>query len=402
MITGSAYDLPAGHHDPYFTEVRRGTPCGEMLRRYWHPVGTSRDATTTPTKVRVLGEDLVLFRDGKGRPGLVHDRCCHRGTSLYYGRVEDEGIRCCYHGWLFAADGRCLNQMGEPGGGANLENYRQPWYPVQERYGLVFAYMGPPAKMPMLPRYNLLEDLDDGEFLEVNDQSLGGGGGVIIPCNWFQHYENVVDPIHAPILHGHISGVQFVPEMGIIPETRFEYSATGVVAHSFRRLPDGRVLHRATEAALPTLRVVPNPRVGQYSRTESIGWVLPIDDASFRIYVVGRVRKVGEIEGYRSRPGGKLWTEMSEAEHRDFPGDREAMVSQGPITLHSDEHLATSDQGIVMLRRLVKRQIRAVEEGRDPAGVAFDEASARIDFSGGQFLETADGARIEGATRATA
>jgi phenylpropionate dioxygenase-like ring-hydroxylating dioxygenase large terminal subunit len=276
--------------------------------------------------------------------------------------------------------------MGEPDGGQHRCNYRQPWYPVQERYGLVFAYMGPVDRMPVLPTYNLLDDLDEGEFLEVNDRSLGGGGGVIIPCNWFQHFENVVDPMHAPILHGQISGVQFVDQMGVLPRVVFEYSDLGVIANTYRDIGDGKVLHRRTEAALPTLRVVPNPRVGQFGRTESIGWILPIDDTHFRIYVVGRVRKVGEIEGYRSRFNGKLWADMTDAEHRDHPGDWEAMVSQGPITLHTDEHLATSDQGLVMLRRFIRRQIACVANGEDPVGISRDSAQSQIQLSGGQYL----------------
>ena len=102
----------------------------------------------------MLGEDLILFRDKTGRPGLVQARCAHRGTTLYYGKVEERGIRCCYHGWLFDVEGRCLEQPCEPEGGRFRDRVRQPWYPVQELYGLVFAYMGPPEKKPVLPRYD--------------------------------------------------------------------------------------------------------------------------------------------------------------------------------------------------------------------------------------------------------
>lgn len=140
----TAYGLPPPSSHPELTEVRRGTPMGELLRRYWHPVGLASDAGATPRPVRALGEDLILFRDGAGRAGLLHARCCHRGTTLYYGRVEQEGIRCCYHGWLFDAEGRCLDQPCEPEGGRRRHRVRQPWYPVRERYGLVFAYMGRP------------------------------------------------------------------------------------------------------------------------------------------------------------------------------------------------------------------------------------------------------------------
>ena len=370
----------------YLSRVGPGTPMGELLRRYWHPIGLTADAGDTPRRVRALGEDLVLFRDGAGRAGLLHARCCHRGTTLYYGRVEDAGIRCCYHGWLFGADGHCLDQPCEPDGGRQRGRIRQPWYPVRERYGLIFAYMGPPERQPVLPRYDCLEVMDAGEFLEADDTSLGGGGPAIIPCNWLQHFENVVDPLHVPILHGSFSGAQFTAAMAAMPAVTFEATATGVKVCSQRPAEDGRVFHRVTEAVLPTLRVVPNPRVAQFARVESIGWVLPIDDTSFRIYVVGRAREAGDIGRMRSKFGGKYWWEMSEAEHRAMPGDYEAQVGQGAITLHSEEHLASSDQGIAMLRRLLRRQVRAVADGHDPVGVSFDADAPPVMFEAGNYL----------------
>jgi len=106
----SAYGLTRSAHNAELTELRRGTPMGELLRRYWHPVGLAADACAKPRQIRVLGEDLVLFRDRRGRPGLLHPRCAHRGASLLYGRVEERGIRCCYHGWLFDTEGQCLEQ----------------------------------------------------------------------------------------------------------------------------------------------------------------------------------------------------------------------------------------------------------------------------------------------------
>jgi hypothetical protein len=119
---------------------------------------------------------------------------------------------------------------------------------------------------------------------------------------------------------------------------------------------------------------------------ESLGWVLPIDDHHFRIYVVGRVTEAGELRRMRTRMNGKLWEEMTEAEHRAFPNDVEAMVSQGVIAKHSEEHLATSDRGIVMLRRLLQAQLDALKQGRDPAGVSFDPAAPPVHFSAGNWL----------------
>ena len=141
--TGTAYGMGVPSFDPDLIEVEAGTPTGEMLRRYWHPFAVAADATGVPKAVRVLGEDLILFRDGQGRPGLVHPRCCHRGTTLYYGKVEDDGIRCCYHGWRFDVDGTLLEA---PGQGVEAqarlrERVKLGAYPAFEYKGLVFAYL---------------------------------------------------------------------------------------------------------------------------------------------------------------------------------------------------------------------------------------------------------------------
>ncbi|MBM3645019.1 MAG: aromatic ring-hydroxylating dioxygenase subunit alpha [Alphaproteobacteria bacterium] len=385
---GSAYDLAPGAFDRRLTEVGRGTPMGELLRRYWHPVGLAADAADVPRAITVLGEELILFRDGQGRAGLVHPRCCHRGTTLYYGKVEERGIRCCYHGWLFDVEGHCLEMPCEPNPtGAQCQRVRQPWYPVQERYGLIFAYMGPPARQPILPRYQCLEELASGESVEADDSSIGSGGIQVAPCNWLQHFENVVDPYHVPILHGSFSGAQFVEQMAAFPKVKFSYGADSVTATSIRPAPDGRSFRRVTQAVLPTLRVVPNPRVAQYGMVESIGWTLPIDDTHYRIYVAGRVSEPGALRKFKSRYNGKTWDELTPEEHQRFPGDVEAQVGQGPITLHSHEHLVSSDQGVSMLRVLLRKQLETVAAGGDPAGTIFDEKDAYVKFDAGQFLD---------------
>lgn len=383
----TAYDLAEPSYIRELTEVGRGTPMGELLRRYWHPVGLAEDATATPRPIRVLGEDLILFRDGSGRAGLVHPRCAHRGTSLYYGKVEARGIRCCYHGWLFDVEGNCLEQPCEPEGGSRRHLVRQPWYPVEERYGLVWAYMGPLERRPLLPRHAILEDLQPGEILDTDARSIGGGGPVICDFNWFQHYENVVDPFHVPVLHGTFSGTQFVDAMADIPEVEFELHELGVRVTSYRNLGEGRRLRRVTEVTTPTLRVVPSPRLDPAGPCTLIGWVLPIDDTSFRIYTAGRVTARGDLQRIRSRMNGKLWEELSDAEHQRFPGDYEAQKSQGDITWHSREHLARSDVGIVMLRRFMRRQVEIVAGGGDPAGVAFEPGTETVHSPAGNFIE---------------
>ena len=391
MDTGTAYGRPQPSYRAELTLVGPGTPMGELLRRYWHPIGLADDAGATPRKLRVLGEDLILFRDGQGRAGLVYSRCAHRGAALYYGKAEERGIRCCYHGWLFDVSGHCLEQPCEEAGGMRRDKVRQPWYPLEERYGLIFAYLGPPEKKPLLPRYACLEELAPGEFVEADDSSIGSGGAPIVPCNWLQHWENVVDPFHVPILHGSSSGPQFVAQMGVMPKAWFETTARGVKVTSIRELEGGNVHRRITEAVLPTLRVVPNPRVENYTHVESIGWVLPIDDTSFRIYVAGRVTQNGQLGKMRSKMNGKPWGDLSEAEHQRFPGDYEVQVGQGPISRHSEEHFVTSDKGIALLRRLLETQLEVVAQGGDPAGVAFTERDVYVRFEAGNFLESTPG-----------
>src|SRR5215207_4697063 len=268
---GRAYEYQSGTFDPELVEVGRGTAAGELLRRYWHPVARSAEATTLPRQVRALGEDLILFRDARGTPGLVVPRCCHRGTSLFYGKVEATGIRCPYHGWLFAADGQCLDQPCEIDRGRNKASYRQPWYPVVEYHGLVFAFMGPAEKQPVFPRYDIFEDLDDGEEIVIIDH-FAFGGPSDAPCNWFQTHENAMDPYHVFILHNAISGHQFDPKLEIWPHIEWQRHEWGVTATQDRLLPDGTILHRVTETRVPTVRVIPTPTLTVLGATNNLSW----------------------------------------------------------------------------------------------------------------------------------
>lgn len=171
-----------------------------------------------------------------------------------------------------------------------------------------------------------------------------------------------------------------------MPEVSFETTGHGVTVRSTRPAENDKVFYRVTEAVLPTLRVVPNPRVAQFARVESIGWVLPIDDTSFRIYVAGRVKTKGEIGKMRSKFNGKFWWDMTEDEHQRFPGDYEAQVGQGPQTRHSEEHFAQSDRGVLMIRRLLQTQLDALAAGRDPVGVNFDPEAPPVVFEAGNYI----------------
>jgi phenylpropionate dioxygenase-like ring-hydroxylating dioxygenase large terminal subunit len=382
---GTAYGRKPAHSNKLLTEVGPGKPMGELFRRYWQPVALSDQATTRPKKIRILGEDLILFRDRKGRPGLIYPRCMHRGTSLFYGKVEDEGIRCCYHGWLFGVDGTCLDQPCEPEHGLHRDVARQPWYPVEERYGIVFAYLGPPDKRPVLPRYDVLENLQPGEkYLAVS----GGQGATgddsfdIVPYSWLHMNDNVMDPFHVQVLHSTFTVVQFVAEFSVMPKCDFSAVDDGVCYSAYRKLDDGREVDRVSHWIMPSIMSVPSIFFDAGPST-SIGWVVPADDES---YFQVNVRKSRDDRRFSLAIDGKLWKDKTEEEKQDVPSDYEAQVGQGVISLHSEEHLAMSDRGVVMQRRMLEQQIKLVQEGGDPAGVSFDPARAVIHVRSGNFF----------------
>src|SRR5438093_2909632 len=161
----SAYGLKIPEPDPELTRVGPGTPCGELMRRYWQPVCLSADLQELPKRVRILGEDLIAFRDGQGRAGLLFFRCSHRGTSLEWGRVEERGIRCCYHGWLYDTEGRCIDMPCESEETCKALDVWQPAYKAMEYGGLVFVYMGPPGSEPLFPAYDIIDANGGDEFV---------------------------------------------------------------------------------------------------------------------------------------------------------------------------------------------------------------------------------------------
>jgi phenylpropionate dioxygenase-like ring-hydroxylating dioxygenase large terminal subunit len=390
---GTAYGMPDGEWDPELIEVEAGTPTGEMLRRYWHPFALATDATSTPKEVRILGEDLILFRTGLGEVGLVKPRCCHRGTTLYYGKVEDDGIRCCYHGWLFATDGNCVDMPVEPGRGHNLPDsrrsmYRQPWYPVHDYHGMLFAYLGPPEAKPVFPTYSIFDDVRDGLEIQANADNIGLEGDPT-PCNWFQTHENVMDPFHVFVLHAGFSGNQFVTEMAALPLVDWFFTDQGVKSHQDRRLEGGEWFHRVTECVMPTVRIVASPFVETYGTSNSVAWTLPISRHETKIFTL-MIRPVGSPR-IRADYDGKTWNELTGEEHQRLPGDYEAQVGQGSITWHNHENLAASDRGVSMLRHVFRQQIRAVADGGDPVGVAREgtapSGGGRYEVQAGNFLD---------------
>jgi len=409
--TGTGYGRKRPIHDAQLTEVGPGTPMGEAMRRYWHPIAVSSALTNdVPHRTRVLGENLIVFRDGKGRAGVVFERCAHRGSSLYYGRIEDDGIRCCYHGWKYDVQGHCLEQACEPSGGRRRDLGRQPWYPVEERYGLVFVYMGPPDRKPALPRYDCMEPLEEGDqyFAEMPGP-VSNVTGMPQDFNWLQIWENAIDPVHAAWLHYEHSGPQFggtgttgFPVDYYDPYTasqKITYYKTALGAKYHQRFQkpaaDGTpvTLDWVVELLLPNMIALPDfVNVDAGKRHDCILWVVPSDDTTHRFFFCMRAKSPDRLRGFLGaiKQNGKDPWLLTEEERQRFPGDAEAQGSQGPITQHSEETLVSSDRGVLMVRRMLKQMVSDVEAGRDPQTVSLTDGPPRHVESGVFVVSPAD------------
>ncbi len=215
--------------DEELTRVGPGTPGGEYLRRFWQPVVLTSELGELPKRLRILGEDLVAFRDKSGAAGLLELHCPHRGTSLEFGLIGETGIRCCYHGWLFGCDGAILETPGEPADSTLKERLFHGAYPVHEHAGLVFAYMGPPELQPPFPMLDTLEL--PGYQLVPRTPSLW-------ECNWVQVKENAMDPAHLQFLHTLPGSKGFVDDFKTHPEWDWMETPVGMVYIDTRRQDD--------------------------------------------------------------------------------------------------------------------------------------------------------------------
>ncbi len=363
-----------------FTRVGPGTPAGRMMRCYWHPIGFAKELKDKPKRRRLLGEDLVLFRDDKGRLGLLGLYCPHRGTSLELGYIEDGGIRCCYHGWLFDVEGRCLEQPAEPPGSSFKERVGLPAYRAEEIGGAIFAYLGPdPA--PLLPRYDVL----------VREDGVRSMGARVQSCNYFQAVENTVDQHHFRFLHRTPTSRQWRDV-----ELESEVTEFGIRDRYTRRVGNEKYT-TVSYFVMPTMNKTgyhqeedhPAGFRAAHPGYEAMRWRVPMDDfhtlhvtVAFSPLVNGRPAPAlppdRQEEGITETPPGVYrWDESIGAVARGDQ-DRSAQESQGPIFDRTTEHLGASDKGVILLRNLYKRSIESVKNGSDPMGVVRSPAKNEI------------------------
>jgi nitrite reductase/ring-hydroxylating ferredoxin subunit len=353
--------------DPLLTQTGAGTPCGEYLRRYWQPVAFARDLGDVPRRIRIMGEDLVVFRDRSGRVGLLQLHCTHRGTSLEFGITMERGLRCCYHGWVFDVDGRILQTPGEPAESTLRHRLCQGAYPTHEFSGLVFAYMGPPELRPAFPVY---------DTFELSGLELHPAAGFMLPCNWLQVKDNSMDPVHTSFLHALSSGYHFTAAFGELAELEWQETAYGMIYIATRRVDD-LVWVRVCDFMAPNvhqftreLEEATRERIAY--RPVVIRWAVPLDDTHTMNFELAQVDPAWGLDAAAiARPGFGQSADRSYEERQRHPGDYDAQSSQRTIAVHDLEHLASTDRGVIMLRKIVRDGIRAVEAGETPLGVAL-------------------------------
>jgi 5,5'-dehydrodivanillate O-demethylase len=368
------------HH---LTTVAAGTPMGELMRRYWYPIAASSQLASHGTMpVRIMGEDLVLYRDRGGQLGLVAERCPHRGAGMIYAVPEQHGLRCAYHGWCFDAAGRCLEQpyeQTEDPASTFKDRVRIKAYRVQELADLIFAYLGPePA--PLVPRWDLFTRLDVPREI----------GFAVIPCNWLQIVENALDPVHVEWLHQHFANYVFertgrealrkqpqkherigfsLFEYGIIKRRilqgdteEHERWATGHPLVFPMMLKSGSAAHPVYQMRSPiddhhTLHV-------WYSAHYGAPGDMPLEaPESVPVYEVP-VPMLNE----RGQPA---WDLIDNNSGQDIV----MWYTQGAVANRTEEHLGLSDRGIILYRKLLQENLEKIRRGEDPMNVFRDPAS---------------------------
>jgi phthalate 4,5-dioxygenase len=385
------------------TRTGPGTAMGTLLRRYWVPALLAEElpqADGAPVRVRLLGERLVAFRDSTGRVGLLDELCAHRGASLWLGRNEECGLRCIYHGWKYDVDGRCVDMMNEPQGFAHKVGVQA--YPTVELGGLIWAYLGPSAQRPPVPRFGFTEAPASHRHVYKTWQE----------CNWLQALEGGIDTSHAPILHRRLQPAD--PSTGIFPSATFVQAKPprleiypheqGYLYAGVRELDGERVYVRTYQWVFPFTQIRPGPHDMQRPLVAGHIWV-PMDDENCMVYhwtyTFGEAPLTAQD---REEPGSGREPSEHLADYRkvrnrdnDYLLDRQAQKtalfsgiaginnqdhavqeSMGPIVDRSREHLGPADRAIIVAREMLLDVVEQVQAGGDPPGLDGDYRALRV------------------------
>ena len=388
------------------TKVGPGTPMGNLMRRYWQPVLLSREVADNdgdPIRVRILGEELVAFRDTSGRVGLISEWCPHRLTSMFLGRNEEDGLRCVYHGWKFDVTGSCVDMPNEPEEFDFKHKVKMVAYPTEEMGGVIWAYMGPADLKPALPKF---------EFTQ-QPETHRGASKVIEECNWLQALEGGIDSIHSSFLHRKIGegkgiGLDGLRAEGLAGKLDVEPTDYGYRYTNSRGLPGkGQNYVRGYHFVMPHIQVraAQLNTNGSWYKFKIAGhhWV-PIDDHTTMVWnwfysldeALTQGEKDEEISGngpayvdpvtFRAavNPRNNWLIDRDMQRKENFTGiqgvnaqDRAVQEAMGPIVNRSKEHLGQTDRAVIMTRRMLLKAIDTVADGGTPPGLGESYYSVR-------------------------
>jgi phthalate 4,5-dioxygenase len=400
----------------FLTRSGKGTPMGELLRRFWVPALLSEelpDRDCPPRKIRIMGEDLLAFRDSNGRVGIVEPHCPHRGANLYYGRNEECGLRCAYHGWKFDVDGNCLDLPTSPPESTYKDTIQLLAYPTREWADMIWVYMGPRELMPELPQLELGLVPTAHRYVSKKWQD----------CNWVQSLEGAIDTAHFSFLHAipktdETRRLEILRQSSAIgqeggladrsrwinadprPKFRIEGHDTGLVIAAGRKTDSADLYWRIAQFLMPNHALVPVAFPGEVYHGQC--WV-PVDDTNCWIYTYSWVpdRPLTNAERTKYAAGLSLHAEVDgnyvpkRNIRNDYMIDRELQKtesftgitgvseqdaaiqdSQGPIQDRTREHLGPTDVGIVEFRKMVMGAARALQRNEPPRSASSAKSYA--------------------------
>ena len=371
------------------TRVGASTPMGELMRRYWIPALLSEEIPAPdcpPVRVRLLGEDLVAFRDSHGRIGLLGEHCAHRGTSLFFGRNEECGPRCVYHGWKYDVDGNVLDTPAEPAASDFKKKLRHVAYPCKEVARMIFTYMGPAEKQPLIPGYEWFT-LAEEQVCPVKSY---------LECNYLQGIEGDFDSSHTSFLHNNnIKNAERLKRDGA-PTLDAEDTSYGMRAISIRTVGTGQIYVRTSPYMMPSFSIVPGPPTAKFEEDDirAFRFWVPIDDQTTWLYILNMRKRPFTDEERKSlrswigadyrriRNLGNNYLQNRELQRTASytgieafnPAEQDgcATESMGAIWNRSKEHLGYSDKTIIALRKMLLRTVSDVAEGKEPPHIIRD------------------------------
>ena len=373
-------------HNELLTRTAAGTPMGELLRRYWIPALLTEEIPepdSPPVRVHMLSEELVAFRDSRGKIGLVGEHCLHRGTLLFFGRNEECGLRCVYHGWKYDVEGNVLDTPAEPSGSDFKTKLKHKAYPTVEAAGIVFAYMGPPEKMPLFPNYEWAQLPKDQTYVTK----------ALMDCNYLQGLEGECDSSHLSFLHREFTaaGRRRLFALDSAPAYETEETDFGMRLIATRKAGPDTQYVRVSSFVMPNYCWVPArnrethiyvPADDTHSWRYDLGFLQDrkptVEDWSRKTQIGPDYRKIRNLQNNYLQDRQLQATTTYTGIENFLNHDGCATETMGPLYDRSQEHLGASDKAVIAVRKYLIDAVKALQNGKEPPHLIRDAATNRF------------------------